>query len=289
MMIFAHILLAAVLSCSSAKVLSHWSAIAPPTIGRVGAAAVVLETGAHAEMNADGHYPMQSVYKVPIVMAVLARVDEGRLRLDQKVKLNAADLPPSKVHSPIRDQNPGGITLSLRELLRASIVESDGAASDALLELVPPKAMNEYLRRIGVQDIMVLNTEKELAGDWQVQYRNWATPAAAVNLLRILQQGKTLSRSSRMLLLSWMTTTQTGARRIRALLPKGTVVADKTGTSGTEAGLTAATNDIALVTLPNGQHLAIAVFVSDSKADQVVREGVIANIARATWDCWAVK
>ncbi|HXD30433.1 MAG TPA: class A beta-lactamase [Pyrinomonadaceae bacterium] len=269
--------------------MSRWFQIASPTIGSVGAAVVVLETGAHAEMNADGHFPMQSVYKVPIVMAVLERVDKGSLRLDQKVKLNAADLPPSKVHSPIRDKNPQGITLPLRALLRAAIVESDGGASDALLGLLSPKEVNEYLRRIGVQDIMVMNTEKELASDSQVQYRNWATAAAAVNLLRVLQQGKSLSPSSRKLLLSWMTTTQTGARRIRALLPKGTVVADKTGTSGTEAGLTAATNDIALVTLPNGQHMAIAVFVADSRSDQAVREGVIAKLARASWDCFTAK
>ena len=83
-----------------------------------------------------------------------------------------------------------------------------------------------------------------------------------------------------------MTATQTGIRRSRALLPKDAVVADKTGTSGTVNGVAAATNDIAIVTLPNGRHLLIAVFVSDAKADQGVREGVIAKIVRVTWDCW---
>jgi beta-lactamase class A len=62
------------------------------------------------------------------------------------------------------------------------------------------------------------------------------------------------------------------------------VVAHKTGTSGTSAGLTRATNDIGLVTLPNGRHMAIAVFVSDSPADTDTREAVIARIARAAWD-----
>ncbi|MFL6546627.1 MAG: serine hydrolase, partial [Candidatus Udaeobacter sp.] len=95
-----------------------------------------------------------------------------------------------------------------------------------------------------------------------------------------------LSAASRNLLLSWMTATQTGVRRIRAGLPKGTTVADKTGTSGTDDGVTAATNDIAIVTLPNGRHAFVAIFVSDSKEEQVVREGVIAKLARTAWQCW---
>jgi len=49
-------------------------------------------------------------------------------------------------------------------------------------------------------------------------------------------------------------------------------------------GITAATNDIGIITLPNGRHLAIAVFVSDSPTDEVTREGVIARIAKAIWD-----
>jgi len=286
MMIGAQIFLTAALMCSLSELSSHWVNVASPAGGRVGVAVLIVETGDYGRMNDDEHFPMQSVYKVPIVMTVLKRIDEGKLRLDQKVTVNAHELPPEKVHSPIRDKNPRGVTLPLRELLRAAIVESDGAASDALMALVPPKDVNEFLWHLGIQDMVVLNTEKELASDWQVQYRNWSTPAAAVKLLSAIQQGKALSARSNKLLLSWMITTQTGARRIRALLPKGTVVADKTGTSGTEGGVNAATNDIGLVTLPNGKHLAIAVFVSDSKADQSVREGVIAKIASSAWSCW---
>jgi beta-lactamase class A len=289
MMIGAQIFLTAALMCSLSELPSHWTRVASPAGGRVGVAVMIVETGDYARMNDNEHFPMQSVYKVPIVMTVLKRVDEGKLRLDQKVTIKADELPPEKVHSPIRDKNPRGITLLLRELLRASIVESDGGASDALLALVPPKDVNEFLRHLGIQDMVVLNTEKELASDWQVQYRNWTTPAAAVKLLSAIQQGKALSARNNNLLLSWMRTTQTGARRIRAMLPKGTVVADKTGTSGTEGGVNAATNDIGLVTLPNGNHMAIAVFVSDSKADQSVRESVIAKIAGSAWSCWTGK
>jgi len=85
-------------------------------------------------------------------------------------------------------------------------------------------------------------------------------------------------------LLQTMTGAVTGAGRLRAGFPPGTVLAHKTGSSGTHGGITAATNDIGLVTLPDGRRLAIAVFVTDSRADEDTREGVIARIGRAAYD-----
>jgi beta-lactamase class A len=83
-----------------------------------------------------------------------------------------------------------------------------------------------------------------------------------------------------------MQESKTGVARILSLLPKGTVVADKTGASGMQDGRAAATNDIGLVTLPDGRHMAIAIFVSDSEAADAVRDSVIAKIARSAWDEW---
>jgi len=89
------------------------------------------------------------------------------------------------------------------------------------------------------------------------------------------------------LILKFMADSNPGAMRLKRLLPKGTVVAHKTGTSGTQNNITAATNDIGIITLPNGEHLAIAVFVSDSPADENIREAVIAKIAKAAFDLWS--
>ncbi len=263
--------------------------LAEPAKGKVGAAAMVVETGDIAEIRGSKHFPMQSVYKLPIVMAVLARTDSGQLKLDQTIHILPADLVPPTIHSPIRDRNPNGnLEMTVRELARAAIVDSDGSASDVLLRLVKPRKVRKFLHNLGVKKVKVENTEKEMAVDDKVQYDNWATPLAAVTLLQKLQAGEGLSSASRALLLSWMTETQTGTKRIRALLPRDAQVAHKTGSSGTERGITAATNDIGLVELPDGKHLAIAVFVSNSAADEDVREAVIAQIARAAWD-WAAR
>ncbi|MDX6404025.1 MAG: beta-lactamase class [Blastocatellia bacterium] len=253
--------------------------------GRVGVAAVLLETAATVSLNSRDHFPMQSVYKLPIGMAVMKQVDDGKIKLDQKVPVTKKDFVSPGQHSPIRDRNPKGTRLTVGELLRFAISESDGTASDVLMKLAGgPEAVQGYLTELKITDMIVLNTEKELAQNWQTQYRNWATPEAAVALLRALFERRGLSESAQGLLLKLMTESTPGAKRLKGLLPAGTVVAHKTGTSGSRNGITAATNDIGIITLANGRHLAIAVFVSDSPADEATREAVIAKLARAVWE-----
>ena len=214
-----------------------------------------------------------------------AQVDRGKLKLDQKIRVEASDVLQG---SRILDEKSQGMEFSLTELLKYMVSESDNTVSDVLLRQVgEPRIVTEYLRGLGVNNIVVANTEKELGQDTAVQYRNYATPDATVVLLRAFHEGKGLSKSSQALLLQLMTETTTGPKRIKGLLPDGTVVAHKTGTSRTVDGVTAATNDVGLVTLPNGRHLAISVFVSDSGANKAVREGVIAKVTKAAWDEWS--
>lgn len=254
---------------------------------RVGVAARVLETGESVGFNEGARFSMQSVYKIPIAMALLRQVDKGKLSLDQPIRVQPADFLPPDRYSPLRDANPRGVTLPLREVLRESVSQSDNTASDIVLHMAGgPRAVMSHLRDLGLRDVVVANTERELGQNPSVQHRNWATPQATVALLRALQEGRGLSPQSRALLLGWMKQTPHGAQQLKGLLPKGTAVAHKTGSSGTVSGVTAATNDVGLISLPGGRHLAIAVFVADSKAPKATREKVIARIARAVWDRW---
>lgn len=261
--------------------------IASVAKGRVGVAAEVLETGESISLNPHDRFPMQSVYKLPIAMAVLVQVDNQKLRLDQRVRVQKNDFVRLGQHSPIRDKNPNGVELTLSELLRFAVSESDGTASDVLLKLAGVEAVSRYLNELGINEIVVANSEKEIGQDRETQYRNWASPQGALQLLRSLHERRGISEQSQQLLLKLMTETPTGPKRLKGLLPKTAVVAHKTGTSGTSGGTSAATNDIGLVTLPNGRHLAIAVFVSDSPANLVTRERVIAEIAKAIWDAYS--
>ena len=254
--------------------------------GDLGVGIELIETRERVVAGTHRH-PMQSVYKLPIAMAVLDLVDRGKLALDQEV-----DVPPSMFvtpgqYSPIRDAHPNGTRLTLRELLRYNTAESDGTACDVLLGLMGgPARANAYVRRIGVRDLVIATTELTMGHDNRAQYRNWATPAGGLTLLRVLQTGHVLSDSSQALLMRHLVQASRGAGRIRGELPAGTVVAHKTGTSGTLRGVTAATNDIGLVTMPDGRHLAVAVFLTDSRGDDAARDRIIARVARAAWETW---
>ncbi|QYO67191.1 serine hydrolase [Leptolyngbya sp. 7M] len=141
-------------------------------------------------------------------------------------------------------------------------------------------------------------THKEFSNNPERQYENWATPRAAVALLKELHEypednngeivapPRILSSEDVKFLRRLMTETPTGPNRLKGELPKGVVVIHKTGTSGTVDGKTAATKDIGLIQLPDGRYFAIAVFVGDSTADEQTREAVIARIAKAVWDDW---
>jgi beta-lactamase class A len=258
--------------------------------GHVGVSARVLETSRTVSLNPRDRFPMQSVYKLHIGMSVMAHVDKGTIKLDQKVRVTKDDFISRGQRSPIRDQHPLGVELKVHELLEWMLLESDGTASDVLMKLAGgPAGVSAYLDSLKIKDTVVRNFEKELGLDQQLQYQNWSSPEAAVDLLRALQDRSGMSESSQSLLLKLMIESKPGAKRIKGLLPAGTIVAHKTGTSGTNKGITAATNDIGLITLPNGAHVAIAVFVSDSPADEATREGVIAKIAKAVWDKWNIR
>lgn len=273
---------------SPADLRAQMADIARAARGPVGAAVVVVEGGRIVALHGEQRFPMQSVYKLPIGMAVLHRVDQGALRLGQRVRIGPGDLVPPARYSPIRDKYPNGTEMTVSELLGAMMGASDGTASDVLLRLAGgPARATRYMRGLGIQNIVVATTERAMAQGEQVQYRNWATPDAIAGLLRALQRGQALSLSSRHLLLGLMAGSKTGPHQIKGLLPIGTIVAHKTGASGTTSGLTRATNDVGLVTLPDGRHLAVVVFVSDTRVDEATRDAVIARIARAAWDCRA--
>ena len=79
----------------------------------------------------------------------------------------------------------------------------------------------------------------------------------------------------------------TGPHRLKAGLPEGAALAHKTGTSRTVDGVTDATNDVGLFTVPDGRRVAIAAFVHASPANEVTREATIAALARLAYETFA--
>jgi beta-lactamase class A len=256
--------------------------------GRVGVGAVLVETGQTVYLDRKGQYPMQSVYKLPIAMAVLKLIDEGKVQIDQEVSITPDDFVRQGFHSPIRNVNPQGTVMNVYGIMRYSISESDGTASDVLLDLAGgPDAVMNYLKSIGINEVIVADSEKSISKDWETQYRNWATPEASIELLRRLYERRAnLSEQMTNLLMDFMTNSDTGGRRIKRGLPQGASIAHKTGTGGVQNGITGATNDIGIITLPDGRHLLIAIYISDSSESGFARQQLFGDVARAIVERW---
>ena len=264
--------------------------IAVEAKGKVGVRAEILETGETVSLNGAERFPMQSVYKLPIGMAIFRQVEEGKLKLDQRVKIEKSDLAIAGQYSPLRDKYPNGTEMTIEELVEWTISVSDNTSSDILLRLVGADGVMRYLSDLGVQNMIVADSEREMSKSWETQYRNWTTPESAVELLRALQEKRgNLSEANRARIMKYLIETTRGVKRLKGLLPSTAIVAHRPGTSGTRDGVAAATNDIGIITLPDGRHLLIAVFVSDSTASSEVRELVIAKIAKAAWDSWSAQ
>ena len=282
MLLFA---LSAVSALSQAPLRQEIRAIANEAHGEVSVACSLPGSTLNCDLNPNARPPMQSVFKLPLAFTVLHEVEKGTFSLDQAVRFLPEDRILPHVYSPLQDHYPdAGVDVPLRELLQLSVSLSDNVAADILLRLAGgPKAVNAYVAGLGISGFHLEDSEAVLHHDVSAQYRNWFEPAGAVQLLRRISDNSPLTSEHTDLLLGWMTS-EARTKRLEGDLPAGTRVAHKSGTSGVDNGVAHATNDIGLIPLPGGQRIAIAVFVTDSTADQATRERVIARIARAVYD-----
>ncbi|WP_149243025.1 class A beta-lactamase, subclass A2 [Dyadobacter sp. 32] len=238
-------------------------------------------------IHGSRRFPLQSVFKYHIALAMLSQIDQGKFSLDQKVTIEKADLIPD-LYSPIRDKYPNGAALKMSEILDYTVSQSDNVGCDLLLKLLGgPQVVEKYIKGNAINDVSIVINEQTQQSNWDLQFQNWTTPKASVAVLQkfFINKQALLSPKSYDFLWQVMKGTQTGKARLRGKLPEKTIVAHKTGSSGTnKEGLTAAVNDMGIVFLPNGRHFYISVFVTDSKENAGANEKIIADVAKAAWE-----
>ncbi len=225
--------------------------------GEYGIAALDLRDGSTVAINGDTPFAMASTVKIAIAAAYLAEVDQGRRSLGEMI----LGRPATKV-------------------LELMLVRSDNYAADQVLAtLGGPVAVQQWLSSQKITGIRIDRTIAQLLREHGhlADSRDVATPIAMVTLLHKLDNGAVLTAQSRTFLFELMSRCATGTRRIRALLPAGTQVEDKTGT------LDGITNDVGFITMPDGHRVAVAVFARGGRD----RQPVIAEVSRAIYDRFA--
>ncbi|HEY0403815.1 MAG TPA: class A beta-lactamase [Blastococcus sp.] len=239
--------------------------------GRLGVAAIDLRDGRFIGQRENERFALASTFKLPLVMDVLSRVDRRIERLNRAIRYGASDVLP---FSPVVAAHVREGSLTVAQLCAAAIAQSDNAAANLLLRtLGGPSGVTAYLRTIGDSVTRLDRTEPALNDAPPSDPRDTTTPRAMADVLARLVREPVLSPASKALLFTWMRATETGLTRIRAGVPKGWTVGDKTGTTDTAA------NDVSILWPPSGAPIVLAVYVADAKAADADRDAAIAAVA----------
>jgi len=241
--------------------------------GRLGVAAIDLGSGRRLEQRGSERFPLASTFKLPLVMAVLTRVDHGTERLDRKIRFKASDII---AYSPAVSQQPHGGSLSVAALCAAAIEQSDNSAANLLLRTVGgPAGVTAYVRGLGDTVTRLDRTEPALNESIPGDVRDTTSPDAMARLVARLVREPLLTPASKAHLFAWLRGSTTGAARIRAGVPAGWTVDDKTGTTNTSG------NDVAILWPRSGEPIVLAVYFAEVKASDAERDAAIADVAAA--------
>jgi len=243
--------------------------------GRLGVAVLDTANGKTFTYRGDERFAMCSTFKALVAGLVLKRGDQGQERLDRRIPYGPGVL---LAHSPATEKHVGqGMTVGA--LCEATVTLSDNAAANLLLHTFGgPPALTAFLRGLGDTVTRLDGYEPGLNVVRPGEIHDTTSPSAMLATLRALTLGPVLSAASRQQLVAWLVANQTGDKRLRAGLPAGWKVGDKTGSwSDDKVGTT---NDIAVTWPPRRPPLLITAYLSRSTLDDDGRNAVIAEVAR---------
>ncbi|MET9957337.1 class A beta-lactamase [Streptomyces sp. NPDC006339] len=237
---------------------------------RLGVYAIDTGGGREVAHNADQRFAFASTFKALAAAAVLRRYSlDG---MDEVIRYSREDLI---AHSPVTEKRLA-TGMTLRELCDAAVRFSDNTAANLLFDaLGGPEGLEKALAEVGDRVTRVEDREPELNRWSPGAVRNTTTPRAFAGDLRAFVLGDALAQEERAQLTTWLRTNRTGDALIRAGVPEGWVVGDKTGTGGVHG----IRNDIAVVWPPGAAPLVMAIMSSRSGKDDEHDDRLIAETA----------
>ena len=253
--------------------MDEFAAIERRVKGRLGVAVLDTASGRRLGYHADSRFPMCSTFKWLLVARILTRVENREEDLARLIKYSEADI---LAYAPITKQHLQEGRMSVSALAEAAVEYSDNTAANLLLATIGgPAGLTSWLRSIGDQVTRLDRNEPELNSATPGDKRDTTSPNAVVADLNTILLGKVLAESSRDLLIGWLKANTTGGARIRAGLPAGWTVGDKTGT-----GANGSTNDVAIVWPPGGKPVLIAAYLTGTRAKSDNCNSALADVGR---------
>lgn len=245
--------------------------------GRLGLCAIDTANGQSLAWRAAERFPMCSTFKAVLAAAVLAQDSRSPGLLQQRIRYTPQDLV---TYSPVTQAHVSdGMTVDA--LCAAAVQHSDNTAGNLLLQLIGgPAGLTAYARSVGDTAFRLDRWETALNSALPGDERDTTTPAAMSATLKRLALDAELDAPRRAQLQDWLVGNTTGGARIRAGVPAGWRVGDKTGT-----GDYGSTNDIAVLWPPQRAPVTLAIYLTGTVRDAGPRNEVVAQAARivANW------
>lgn len=225
--------------------------------GRLGVFAIDTASGARIDHRADERFPLCSTFKAILAAAVLHRSQRQPGFLEQRIRFAKEDLVS---HSPIAEQHlADGLTVA--EMAVATVQTSDNTAANQLMALLGgPAGVTAFARSTGNRTFRLDRWETALNSAIPGDPRDTDTPSGMGTSLQALVLGNALDPPQRRRLQDWLIGNTTGDRRVRAGVPPGWRVGDKTGTCGAYG----TANDVAVLWPPERGPIVLAVFHTQS-------------------------
>lgn len=249
--------------------------------GRLGVCAIDTRFGGVIGHRMDERFAMCSTFKLSLAAAIFEQADKGKLSLDKPITYGKEDIVPN---SPVTEDNLPKGSMAIKALAEATQKTSDNAAANLLLKQIGgPAGLTQFYRRHG-DDVSRLDRYEPAMNEFKPgDERDTTSPYAYATLVEKILTGSILSTASRELLTQWMIDTKTGLKRIRAGVPKGWRVGDKTGT-----GTPGKYNDVAICWPPRQPPLIVAIYYQSPSPSLDMRDEdqkVLADAARliAEW------
>lgn len=253
---------------------------------RIGVA-VIINGKDTVSVNGKRDFPMMSVMKFPLALTVAHWVDANGMSMNDTVTFSENALKEDTYSPMLKKYGKSRNSMTVRELLEWSLVESDNNASDILLNHVGGiSGAIKIMKKIGIpDDIEIGASEDDMHRKPYLSYLNRTTPLA---MAQLFDRFDTEMRNTLLLyseIANMLEQCRTGIDRLVApLLSSNTTIGHKTGTGfPTSDGRISAINDCGYVNLPNGERYSIAVFVADSGYDMAETSAIIAEISRIVW------
>ena len=255
--------------------------------GEIGVA-VIINNVDTVKVNNKSVYPMMSVFKVHQAIALCNDFDDKGLSLDTLITINRDKLDPNTWSPMMKEHAEPVISLSVRELLRYTLTQSDNNASNLMFKDIVKVAQTDSFisTLIPRSSFQIAYTEEDMSADHNKAYSNYTSPLGAAILMNRLFTENLISEEKQTFIKNTLQECVTGTDRISAPLfdKEGVVSAHKTGSGYTNViGVLAAHNDVAYVRLPNQVCYTLAVFVKDFKGNESQASQYVAHISAVVY------